>query len=60
MDKKYSIESLKEVADNDREFMVIVVQTFLEEIPPDLKAMKEAIINNNRELAYQFTSLLIK
>lgn len=54
MDKKYSIESLKEIADNDRDFMVIVVQTFLEEIPPDLKAMKEAIINNNRELAYQF------
>lgn len=54
MDKKYSIESLKELADNDRDFMVIVVQTFLEEIPPDLKAMKEAIINNNRELAYQF------
>lgn len=54
MSKKYSIESLREVAGGDEEFMAIVAQTFLEEIPPDLKAMEEAIINNNRELAYQF------
>ncbi len=54
MSKKYSIESLKEVAGGDEEFMAVVAQTFLEEIPPDLKAMEEAIVNNNRELAYQF------
>lgn len=54
MSKKYSIESLSEVAGGDKEFMIIVAKTFLEEIPPDLKAMEEAIENNNRELAYQF------
>ncbi len=54
MSKKYSIESLKEIAGGDEEFMLIIAKTFLEEIPPDLKAMEEAIINNNRELAYQF------
>jgi len=54
MSKKYSIESLKEIAGGDEEFMLIVAKTFLEEIPPDLKAMEEAVINNNRELAYQF------
>ena len=54
MSKNYSIESLKEIAGGDEEFMVIIAKTFLEEIPPDLKAMQEAIINNNRELAYQF------
>lgn len=54
MSKKYSIESLSEIAGGDEEFMLIVAKTFLEEIPPDLIAMEEAIENNNRELAYQF------
>ena len=54
MSKKYSKESLSEIAGGDQEFMAIVAKTFLEEIPPDLKAMEEAIENNNRELAYQF------
>ncbi len=54
MSKKYSIESLREIAGGDEEFMTIVAKTFLEEIPPDLNAMEEAILNNNRELAYQF------
>tara|TARA_B100000809_G_C15140404_1_gene532969 strand:- start:8867 stop:9208 length:342 start_codon:yes stop_codon:yes gene_type:complete len=54
MNKKYSIESLSEIAGGDKDFMLIVAKTFLEEIPPDLKAMEEAIQNNNRELTYQF------
>jgi len=54
MNKNYSIESIREIAGGDEEFMAVVAKTFLEEIPPDLKAMEEAIINNNRELAYQF------
>lgn len=54
MSKKYSIEGLKIMADGDMEFMTIIAKTFLEEIPPDVKAMEEAIHNNNRELAYQF------
>ncbi len=54
MSKNYSIESLREIAGGDEEFIVIIAKTFLEEIPPDLKAMEEAVINNNRELAYQF------
>tara|TARA_B110000090_G_scaffold100321_1_gene112867 strand:- start:240 stop:581 length:342 start_codon:yes stop_codon:yes gene_type:complete len=54
MKKKYSIESLTEIADGDKDFMRIVAKTFLEEIPPDLKTMEEAIENDNRGLAYQF------
>lgn len=54
MTKHYSIENLKEIAQNDMEFMAVVAQTFLDEIPPDLKAMVEAIHNDNKELAYQF------
>ncbi len=54
MDKNYSKENLNEIADGDSDFIVVIAKTFLEEIPPDLKAMEEAIINSNRELAYQF------
>jgi len=54
MSKIYSIDSLKEIAGDDQDFMAVVAQTFLDEIPPDLKAMVEAVENENRELAYQF------
>ena len=54
MTKHYSIENLREIAQNDMDFMTVVAQTFLDEIPPDLNAMLEAIQNNNKELAYQF------
>ncbi len=54
MDAHYSIESLEEIAGGDEDFMKIVAQTFLVEIPPDLVALEEAIANNNKELAYQF------
>lgn len=54
MGKNYAIESLKEISGDDPEFMKVVAQTFLEEIPPDLASLEEAIINDNKELAYQF------
>lgn len=54
MDTHYSIESLREIAGDDEDFMAVVAQTFLDEIPPDLAALEEAISNNNKELAYQF------
>lgn len=54
MDAHYSIESLQEIAGGDQDFMTVVAQTFLEEIPTDLAALVEAIENNNKELAYQF------
>ncbi|PKA83700.1 HPt (histidine-containing phosphotransfer) domain-containing protein [Ulvibacter sp. MAR_2010_11] len=54
MTRHYSKESLSEVAGGDQDFMAIVAKTFLEEIPPDLQAMEDAIDNDNKELAYQF------
>lgn len=54
MNRHYSKESLSEIAGGDEEFMVVVAQTFIEEIPPDLEALEEAIENVNRDLAYQF------
>lgn len=54
MTKYYAKENLSEIADGDQDFLQILAQTFLEEIPPDLRSMEEAIENENRELAYQF------
>jgi HPt (histidine-containing phosphotransfer) domain-containing protein len=54
MSNHYSIESLREVSGDDSAFMMVVAKTFLDEIPPDLASLKEAITNNNKELAYQF------
>ena len=42
------------MAGGDQDFMKVVVQTFLEEIPPDVDAMNEAISNDNPSLAYQY------
>ncbi|MFD1095399.1 Hpt domain-containing protein [Salegentibacter chungangensis] len=50
----YNLEEVKEMAGGDDDFMKVVVQTFLEEIPPDVEAMNEAISNGNSTLAYQY------
>lgn len=54
MSKTYSLESLQEIAGGDEEFMAVIAKTFLDEIPPDLKSMLQAVENNNKPLAYQF------
>lgn len=54
MTKLYARENLEEIADGDQDFVNILAKTFLEEIPPDLNSMEEAILNENRDLAYQF------
>ena len=50
----YDLKDVEEMAGGDQEFMLVVVQTFLEEIPPDVEAMNEAIDNGNANLAYSF------
>ncbi|MDT0676020.1 Hpt domain-containing protein [Autumnicola musiva] len=50
----YNLDEVKEMAGGDEDFMKVVVQTFLEEIPPDVEAMNDAIENNNAGLAYQY------
>ncbi|MDN3593413.1 Hpt domain-containing protein [Zunongwangia endophytica] len=50
----YNLKDVEEMADGDQEFLMVVVQTFLEEIPPDVAAMNEAIANGNATLAYRY------
>ncbi|SDS30600.1 hypothetical protein SAMN04487764_1917 [Gillisia sp. Hel1_33_143] len=54
MSKSYNLDSVNEMAGGDEDFLKIIVQTFLEEIPPDVNSMIEAIDNDNPSLAYQF------
>lgn len=52
--KNYNLDDVIEMAGGDDDFVKIIVQTFLEEIPADVVAMSEAISNSNPALAYQF------
>lgn len=54
MGKIYNLDSVNEMAGGDQEFINVIVQTFLEEIPPDVRSMSEAIENENPTLAYQY------
>ena len=54
MNKGYSLDSVNELSGGDDEFITVLVQTFLEEIPPDLENMSKAVIDNNPQQAYQY------
>lgn len=54
MGKIYNLDSVNEMAGEDQDFIKIIVQTFLEEIPPDVRSMSEAMENENPTLAYQY------
>ncbi|WP_417885645.1 Hpt domain-containing protein [Zunongwangia sp.] len=50
----YNLSAVEETAEGDQDFILVVIQTFLEEVPPDVVSMNEAIKNGNSKLAYQF------
>ena len=54
MSRLYDLESVRELAGGDEDFVQVLVQTFLEEIPPDVDSMQQAIQNGNNKMAYQF------
>lgn len=54
MSKYYDLTDVEEMAGGDTDFLKVIVQTFLEEIPPDVNSMIEAIENGNPSLAYQY------
>lgn len=54
MSKYYDLTDVNDMAGGDEDFLKVIVQTFLEEIPPDVRSMIEAIENNNPSLAYQY------
>ncbi len=53
MEKHYKLHRLQELADNDQDFIVALVTTFIEEVPGDAKVLKIAVKNKNYLLTYQ-------
>ncbi len=54
MSKHYNLEKVREIAGGDDSFVTVIVETFLQEIPPDIVSMQSAIANENHKMAYQF------
>lgn len=50
----YNLDSVREMAGGDDDFVKVVVQTFLEEIPPDLEGMNQAVADDDPSQAYQY------
>ncbi|WP_055435481.1 hypothetical protein [Lacinutrix algicola] len=53
MEENYKLHRLRELADNDEEFILALAETFLEEVPADAKILKEAVENANFLQTYQ-------
>lgn len=51
--RKYNLDSVKELAGEDDEFVQMLVETFLEEVPYDLEEMNEALYAKDPQATYQ-------
>ena len=49
----YNLDSVWEMAGDDDAFVKMIVQTFLEEIPPDLEEMNDALKVRDAKATYQ-------
>ncbi|MBU2939501.1 Hpt domain-containing protein [Lacinutrix sp. C3R15] len=53
MEQHYKLFRVRELADGDQDFINVLAQTFLEEVPADAKILKEAVESNNHLATYQ-------
>ncbi len=53
MEQHYKLHRVKELADNDDDFVMALAATFLEEVPADAELLKEAVANENYLQVYQ-------
>ncbi len=49
----YKLDRVREMADNDEDFVVALVGAFLEEVPEDAERLKNAVAENDYHEAYQ-------
>ena len=52
MEEYYKLYRLRELADNDADFLLALAETFLEEVPADAILLKQAVENNNLPQTY--------
>src|SRR5690554_1429431 len=53
MEKHYKLLRVRELADNDEEFIATLAAAFLEEIPEHAERLKEAVLNKDYYTTYQ-------
>jgi len=53
MEENYKLHRLKELADNDEDFILALAKTFLEEVPADAIILKNAVESGNFIQTYQ-------
>lgn len=54
MPQFYSLNKIHDISGGDESFVLLLVQTFLDEIPLDMASMQQAIAAENQKMAYQF------
>ena len=58
MEQHYKLYRVRELADNDKEFINALALTFTEEVPEDLKVLKKAFEDKNYYDVYQMAHKL--
>tara|TARA_R110002050_G_scaffold74772_4_gene160122 strand:+ start:23950 stop:24291 length:342 start_codon:yes stop_codon:yes gene_type:complete len=53
MEQHYKLFRVRELADNDEEFIATLAEAFLEEVPEDAERLKKAVAENDYQEAYQ-------
>ncbi|UKM64583.1 Hpt domain-containing protein [Flavobacteriaceae bacterium GSB9] len=53
MELNYKLHRVRELADNDEEFIKTLAETFLEEVPVDAERLKKAVAEEDYYNAYQ-------
>lgn len=54
MSNSYDLQQVRAISQGDESFVSVLVEAFLQEIPPDMEAMQIAVNNDNHKMAYQF------
>jgi hypothetical protein len=54
MSKVYDLAIIRELSENDPEFIKAMVSTFIEEIPMDLEQLAMAVVHDNRGLVHEY------
>ncbi len=53
MEQHYKLERVRELADNDQDFIQTLAEAFLEEMAPDLERLKQAVADLDYHNTYQ-------
>ena len=53
MEQYYKLQKVRELAENDQDFIKTVAETFLEEVPSDLESLKQAVKKQDYTNTYQ-------